>query len=377
MALLILTPATLAQPMRDLVDAALDQKITARVEISERPIREALAELEKTTGLRFAIHEQAIEWMPYGEQTRIAIVMENTTVRDALTRIFDGLGLTMRVEDDKVLVEPAPVLDRLGRRLTLTEARLLQRLSEKTWSELGADAIPFITGHFGGGGPGFGGGGPEIVAHWRKALMENRESRPNALQQLEGLNGLCSVLWVPASDLRAKDGAIGLRSHSAFLDSRLSRPLDADYRGIPLDDLLLDLGQRVGVTLHFAPGALERLEASDREVDLVQRQTTLYQILELISGNTGMWYEVKEDGVHIDAVAAPGQDGRPTERGPRVVAILRVPVGDDGTTIDFLIREDELPPEFRQLFNKKMPEVIKLLRQEVPVRQTVEKQNTE
>lgn len=55
-----------AQGLRDLVEAALDQRITERVEISERPVRDVLFELEQRTGLHFLLDDLAVEWLPYG-----------------------------------------------------------------------------------------------------------------------------------------------------------------------------------------------------------------------------------------------------------------------------------------------------------------------
>jgi hypothetical protein len=54
--------------------------------------------------------------------------------------------------------------------------------------------------------------------------------------------------------------------------------------------------------------------------------------------------------------AAPAAEGR-------IVAILRVPVGDDGTTVDFPFYEDNVPPEFRRLLDEKLPLVISELQQ--------------
>ena len=62
-----LTPAVRAQAMRDLIEAALDEKITQRIEIPEQPIRDALAELEKRTGLHFELHKMAIGNMNLSE----------------------------------------------------------------------------------------------------------------------------------------------------------------------------------------------------------------------------------------------------------------------------------------------------------------------
>ncbi|MCK4340485.1 MAG: hypothetical protein KAY37_02025 [Phycisphaerae bacterium] len=344
LAALALTATLRAQDMRDLVGAALDQKITARIEISERPIREALHEVEKTTGLRFVLHETAIEWMPYGDQTRIAIVMEDISVRRALGRIFDGLGLSLRVVDDKVLVEPAPVLDRLGRRLTVDEVELLQKLAGKPWSAFGPGeiAVSFAMPPE-----------PGLRDMLDQALREAPVG--NALAQLDAVMPRLGWLWIPT------DNKVIIYSRSEDIQQRLDRPLNFHLRRVPLDEVLIYLGQVIDITIHFEPGALQRVAARDREVDLIRRGMSVRQVLELLVGRTGLWYEVVEDGIMVGAVPP---EGEPTgEHQPRVVAILRIPVGDDGTTIDFLLREDELPPEFKELFERKLPAVIELLRE--------------
>ena len=343
--LLALPPVLAAQGLRDLVDAALDMKITQRIEIAERPIRDALSELEKATGLHFELNKSAVEWMPYGEQTRIGIVIQDMSVRRALERIFGGLGLALRVADDRVLIEPAPVLDRLGRRLTVDEVQLLQKLASQPWSALKPDdfAVEFRVPPK---------DNPQQM--FDQAMREGPAT--DALTQLETVTQRLGWLWVPAGK------TIVLYSRSEDVQQRLDRPLDLSYQRVPLDKLLLDIGRRIDITVHFEPGALQRVFARDRNVDLIQRGMTARQVLELISGNTGLWYDVVEDGVVIGSKPATEPAGPAAEQPQRVVAVIRIPVGKDGTTIDFLIRADELPPEFKQLRDRKMPEVIELLR---------------
>lgn len=339
----VTVPPVLAQGLRDLVEAALDQRITQRVEISERPVRDVLLELEKLTGLHFVLDEAAVEWLPYGEQTRLSLALDNVSVRQALGRIFDGLGLRLRVDGNDVVVEPGPVLDRLGRRLTLDEVTLLQHLAAQPWSTLPADrrAVEFRLPPT-----------PDPRAAFDRALAAAPAA--TALAQLEAATAGLGWLWVPSGS------TIVVYSRSADIQQRLDRPLDLSYRRRPLDELLLDLGRRIDITIHFEPGALQRVAARERYVDLVQRQTTVRQILELLVGRAGLWYEVVDDGIVVGA-ADKGEAARPGGEA-RVAAILRVPVGTDGTTIDFLIREDELPAEFRDLRARKLPQVVELLR---------------
>lgn len=346
--LLLALPATLAaQGMRDLVDAALDEKIAQRIEIAERPLRDALSELEKATGLHFELDRTAMEWMPYGEQTRIAITIDGMSVRRALERVFGGLGLALHVENDRVIIVPAPVLDRLGRRLTVDEVQLLQKLASQPWPALKPEdfAVEFRV-------PAKDKENPQQM--FDQAMREGPAA--DALTQLETVTQRLGWLWTPAGK------TIAIYSRSEDMQQRLDRPLDLNYQRIPLDKLLLDIGRRIDITVHFEPGALQSVSARDRNVDLIQRGMTARQVLELISGNTGLWYDVVEDGVVVGSRPADGSAAVPTEPRQRVVAIIRVPVGKDGTMIDFLIREDELPPEFKQLRDKKLPEVIEILR---------------
>lgn len=353
---LLLTPLTWAQNMRDLIDAALDEQIKQKIEITERPIRDALTELEKATGLHFVLTDQVLDLMPYGAETRVSIVVQDMSVRSALGRIFTGLGLELRVAHDRIEVDPAPWLERLGRRLSIEEVELLQYLHSAAWAEL-KPAPPTVQFRLDPVAPG------EETQHelLKRAFERDMASSTNvvALAALEKVTQSLGCSWVPAGR------GITVYSRTEDIQQRLDRPFDADYRRIPLDELLLDLGRRTGIKVRFEPGVLQRVQARDRHVDLVQRNTTVRQILELLVGNTGLVYEVLEDGIGISVPPpATGAPATADDAGSRVVAILRVPVGADGTTIDFLIRAAELPPEFKQLRERKLPQVIELLRKD-------------
>ena len=342
LALLLILPASAtAQGMRDLVEAALDEKITERVEIPARPIRAALAEVTTATGLEFLLDDEAVQLLPYGVQTQVTIVMEDISVRRALGRIFDGLGLTMTVEDAGVHLQPAPWLARLGRRITIDEVELLQKLAAGPWANLNPGDITIRLDLPTDGDPR-----AELDALLRAG------GGASALDQLEIATQRMGCFWTPEA------GIVVVYSRAADIDQRLGRTIDINYRRAPLDQVLLGLSRQIGVTFHFEPAALQSVQAAQRKLDLVQHGVTARQVLELIAGSTGLWYEIVEDGVVIGA--APAADQRPP--GSRVVAIMRIPVGDDGTTIDFLFRADELPPEFSELRSRKLPEIIEILR---------------
>ena len=347
--------APAGQDMEGLVEAALDQKITTPIEITDRPIREGLKKLGEPTGLTFSINPAALEWMPYGPETRITIHLDQISVREGLQRILDGLGLTLFVVGDKVRVEPAPWLERLGRRLTLEEVGTLKQLARSRWPTLARDSGVSIT---------------RIPGNVRdpKTLRQElaQHPGPSGLAQLEAVSRKFGCLWIP-------DGTgVTLYSFSEDVEQRLDQPLDVRYARIPLDQMLLDLGRRCGITIRFEAGTFYQIHAGDRKVDLVQRQITARQILELLVGRIEhLWYNVVEDGVVVGWRQRDDPSARavrePTK--PRVVAILRFPVNDDGTTFDVLIWEDQVPAEYQGLLEKvrerKVPEVFEMLREKL------------
>jgi len=342
-------PLAQAVDLRDLVEEVLDQPAEG-VEIGPLPINQALEQLGERTGLRFELDAQAIACMPYGENTRISLAFSGLTVRHGLRQVFDGLGLAFEVVDDEVRVVRGPVLERLGRRLAIEEVRTLQQLATHKWSDLDPKWRQL---QFRG-----------VKDANAAATLQNAIAgviAANAVRQLEAATQSLNWLWTP------QDTSILVYSQAEDVWSRLQRPISLNYHGLRLDDLLIDLGERIGVTILFESGVLERIQADDRAVDLVHQNTTVLQTLERICGATHTCFEVQDYGVLI---AMPADSERPGLRTPpappavecRVVAILRVPVGDDGTTVDFPFYEHNVPPEFRRLLEQKLPVVIDELR---------------
>ncbi len=332
-----------AEDLRDLVEEVLDKPI-AGVRIEGQPIREALQQLGAQTGMSFVLDDATLGLMPYGGRTKISVVLSGDSLRKSLTQMFDGLGLVMRLYGDKLHVLPGPMLERLGRRLSIEEVRLLHELAAHPWAALPEPRPPIQFRAL---------NEPEAQQALDAKIAQT--VLPNALRQLETATQALGWVWVP------QERSIVIMTRAEDVYSRLERPITLDYRGIRLDDLLMDLGQKVGVTVLFEGGVLERIQADNRAVDLIDKNTTALQTLERICGSTNTCFEVTEDGVLI---AAPEDSARPTRpaAGARVVAILRVPVGEDGTTVDFPFYDDNVPDEFRRLLDQKLPAVLEDLR---------------
>ncbi|MBL8877777.1 MAG: hypothetical protein JNG88_01555 [Phycisphaerales bacterium] len=315
-----------AQDISAVVEQALDQQV-ANIEIADTPLPEALAALETKTGLRFVIAPDVLARMPYGEKTEVSITLRNISVRRAMSQVCAGLGLTMRVAGDRIHLDPSPVLRRLGRRLTADEANLLGRLAGGSWKSL--SPLPAIRYEIESGSP--------IREAFEKALATG--GGESAAAELESAARAAGVVWLPAG------GAIAVSSLRSAVAARLDQPIDLTYERVALDELLIDLGERIGVSVRIDPGAFQAVGARERAVDLTRRGTTVRQTLERVCGNSGLRYEVTEDGIRISATGAVAP--AVTALGPgsaprRIVAHISVPL-KDGALLNVPVYEDELP----------------------------------
>lgn len=376
-----LAPALAVAQARRPVDQVLDERVAKPIKLDDK-VGDVFKELNDKYRVRLKVHPKAVEWLPYGDETRVNVRIENLTLRQGLAQIFAGLGLAMYVQDDYVVVDPSPVLDRLGRRMSIGEAELLRNLAAEPLHDYRIEQFEIDA-------TALGRSASEAKTSLRVALKDIPAG--NGLEQLEAATMALGWTWTP------DNGRIVLAPQVQDLERRLDRPLDLNYTRVPLDEFLVDVGRRAGVLLRFEPGALDRVKARERKIDFIQRNVSLRQVLELIAGRTSLPYHVVSDAVVIGAAApllvqpsptlptvapdpntaAPTVPANPPPTvpetipatRPRVVAILRVPAGNDGTTLDILLYADMVPAEYQRIIddtlNQRLPQVIELLKLQV------------
>jgi hypothetical protein len=318
-----------ADELRDLMEQALDQPIDELV-IDNAPLPDAFDQIEARTGVRITITPAALDKMPYGGRTQVSLEIRDLTLRQGLRQLLAGLGLQMSVAADAVQVEPGPVLDRVPGRLSLAEVNLLARLAEMKPSDF-SDAIP-----------------ARVAGLLRLEKAVSSVSAGNALEALEFVTQTHDFAWYP------DEGTVVVKPKVAIVRQKLTRTLPMDYHQVPLDELLIDLGQRIGVVMHFQPGVLQRIDARDRVADVIQRDVSVLQTLERIAGNTGLDFEVKGDGVHF---SLPERPGRAVAETPRFIR-LDIPIGGSDATVAYIIREEDLPPALRQELEQQLAETL-------------------
>lgn len=379
------TPRAAAdQEIGELLEEALDQHV-GEIAIRDESIPDALKRIEQQTGVRFDVDERVFELMPYGPRTRVSIELKDVPLRAALRQMLDRLALSMRVANERIRVEPAPVLLRLGRRATWEEMTTIQTLAAGAWTSDPVKALKFRYLF-----------PPESSAPERLDATIRQVASGAALADLEAAARTLGWVWRPA------ESTVVICSSTDYFVERLAQPAEFSFQRRPLDEVFVEIGRKAGVPMLFEPGCLQRVHAQQRHVDLIQRKSSARQALELLCGRTGLQYAVVAEGVRIsgpvadstpsgagdtrspagapsagaqspsgaDAQSPSGagaqslsgaDDAAPLSASAMTVRIS-IPLGAGGASVDFLIPEECLPPELRGLRDQKLNELIALLR---------------
>jgi hypothetical protein len=104
---------------------------------------------------------------------------------------------------------------------------------------------------------------------------------------------------------------------------------------------------------------LQWLRAAERPMDLVKKDTSVRQALELIAGYTGLRYEMAADGVRI--LAPDGAIRRDTPANPGGARLI-ITIGPDGKpTIGWVLAPEDLPPEKRRGLEERYRKAVEQL----------------
>lgn len=352
--LLLVTGSALGQqsaaPVPD-VGAKLDAKLD-NVSIRGMEIESVLADLGKQAGVEIVLDEDAVDALPWGKQTKLSdVTIANSTLRAALPQVLEPLALTYVVQDGKIVVTASEPLQRMRRRPTWDELKLLRQAHEKEYSPEAFAALKVqyrITG--------------KVDA---KAMLQHQldiSGRGTLAEMLETATRALNWVWFVEED------HIVIRTLEAQNAAQLSRQVTVRYTNVPLAQILSELGDKAGVTITFDPGMMLKLPASTAQsYTLLLQSVSVKQALELICAETGLKYEVRPDSIHMslsEAVAA--ESGKAvTPRTSPYVAKISVPSGDGTYSLDFLIRPEELPPEILEGRQQMLQELIQKIRREM------------
>ena len=130
---------------------------------------------------------------------------------------------------------------------------------------------------------------PDSVLGQRIGVARNA----TVLAALEAVVAQTSVTWYPWGQ------SIVALPKEQQVRAQLQHTVSARYSGADVAQVLMDLGQRAGVTFDVEPGAYQRVPAAYRHVSLLLDNATVQSALESIGGYTGLGFDVTADGVHV------------------------------------------------------------------------------
>jgi hypothetical protein len=350
-AVLAAATAAMGQPASQPV--AIQERLNQKLNLSipDAPIGEVFAKLEKATGVRLKLSDDAAALLPYGKQTHMSVTLANVTLRDALTRMLAESALRWMVEGDSVVVWPNEALYRTSRRATFEELQTLGRLQTRrlTPPAEGGDITEMMRKESGNNDLKLVMNVPDASDEMVKAAVAraNRVLPGTAAEWLDMLAGGEWTWYLSGND-------IIVVTRARQVERQLARQVTLRYQNEKLATVILDLARQARVKVEMEPGVLNALPVEVRNnFTLIMADATIAQALEVISGTTGLAFERLSDGLRVTAAArAPGAasiaQSQPTTapagtgKKPFLVR-LNVPV--DGKVIEVFMRSDELPDD--------------------------------
>lgn len=325
--------------------AVIEQALTepTRIVLEQVPLRDAIASITQQTGVEIIMPQDVMALVPGGGGLVIQQVdIANIPLREGLDQLFAPLGMTWRVSEEGVHIQPRDAIRCLGRVPTWEELDTLAKLSDLNPSS-GPDAREAIRKRLRFEVP--------VQDPWsvlEPAMRDAGAGPADAVLSLAceklGWSWCLSGKWIVVT------------SREQEIIRRLQRPISLRLRGDPLFDVLVAVGDAVGVKIRIEAGALAPLPLPvQQSFTLEIEDQTGERAFESIAAYTGLSYLVEPQGVLFYYSGAPtsgpaqssGRDGQPSRRGsdPYVGKVV-VPL-DDGTTLEWLVRYSELPPDMK------------------------------
>jgi hypothetical protein len=358
----------LAKPATAQLQKALDTPVNFVVE-KPAPIGEVFNRLQQETGARFNLEDDAIEFLPYGEQTRLKVTLKNIKLSKALDRVLSQQGLQWKRDGDTIHVLPTDALYRLGRRASFDELRLLgavhstripagkspQDVRKALASAAGLDEVALTF---------------RVSPHGLKNGLA--EAKSDALKRAgmalpgtgaDWLNMLCHGMdWT----WYCQGEQIIVLDRSAQVERQLQRQVSLAYRKARLQDVLFDLADKARIDLKMSPGVMQHVPERVKEnLNLIMEEATVSQALQALSGATGLKFTPTADGLRVEASQAIKDDGDQPQRRERPPFFIRLSMPlKDGTNVDVFMRPDDMPEEVVEYILKRKASMVRSLQEE-------------
>jgi hypothetical protein len=326
-------------------EALIQRKLDSFIdfEASNMPIEGVFSKLGHQTGVKFLVTQDALDLLPYGSQTNLDVEFKQVRMRDALDRLLSKQALDWEIRDGIVHILPSPPLYRMLHRPSFDELAMLSGV-------MNAQLKP-------GDGPA------DALDQLREAVEEPKlrlaihvpASREELLTRAslhlpatgrEWLNDMThgkGWTWFVSGD------AIVILDRKAQMTRQLQQRVSLRYRNARLVNVLLELSTAARAKLHLQPGVLMMLPETQREsLNLIMADATVDQALEVISGATGLVFDVVDDGIRIEASDYLKQEpvvSASTPRKERPPFFVKESLKLESMSVEVFYTADDLPED--------------------------------
>jgi hypothetical protein len=331
--------------MRALIEQALDQQVDITVE--KQPLAKAFELIGSKTGVKLTIRPEVVDLLPYGSETLASATIKNVSLRQGLAEMLSYLGMTMRVRDHDVAIEPIEPLRRICRRATWSELKQLHELLTTPYSSEAMSKLPF-------------------QFQIRTSTDPSKEFLTAAAKVGQGtlaevLEDACNQLdwtWYPW------DNSIVVLTRAEQASRFVDKPITLRYSHASLGDVLADLARQADLRLRLEPGVLKALPVETQQnFSLMMQQATIRTALEMISGATGLAYDVTPTEIVIKHTSASRclatQPATVIRSDDPIVGTIAVPIGTGKFKLEFFVRESDLPPRVREWRKQQIDQAVK------------------
>jgi hypothetical protein len=326
------------------------------LDIQDAPVKDVFEQIAAETGIPFVIAPRALELLPYGEQTRVAVRVPGVPLRKALAPMLAPQGLDWSVTEDGIRIQPSEPLARMGRRASYEELQVLGAM-------LSARLLPPAEA------------GKSVMAQLREAadapnldlVFEVAGDEPAAIERADEALPATAADWLDAMCRQQlwswylSGREIRVIPQAQQIRRQLQRRVSCQYENAELVNVLHELALEARVKLEMEPAVLEELsESVRRDFSLRIADATVEQALEVIRGSTGLKFEVTDTGVRVSASQALREKNGARPRTPFFV-LMTLPDTGEGEVQVFL-RGNELPEDVQALILAERDRMVEGLR---------------
>jgi hypothetical protein len=337
---------------------SLDRPVS--LDVNDAPIAEVFKKLTENTGVIFMIEPETADYLPYGDQTRLAVTLRNVTLRNALSPMLAPQALTWEIEGDRIHIRPSEPLYRLARRATFDELSLLGKLlSEK---------LPVVPE------------GESVIAAVREKTGQSDlkiffegDGADEALEKARVVLPASPAEWLDMAcrgqgwTWYLEETRIQILPKARQTQRQLELHVSLKYQNRRLVDVLLDLARKGRVKLMLDPGVMNLLPVTTREnFNLMMSDATLSQALEVISGATGLEFTVTDEGLHVDAGPTMQKSMVADSSARTPYFVLMTIDGPSGEKLQVFMKPEELPQDVQEKIETAKRQFIEKIRGDQP-----------